>query len=237
MGATPDAEQISVTPLTMEHDLPARVWPHIRAALIALVVVICGVAAAPMPGPGARSALADASGQRELQTWVDLLEQVGITATKEQLTDVVMAFSKGTRSTRSTILYPFKHLFRITATQQGWALFAYPDTHPNALVIDGKNEGSDHYFVLYDSTQPELDWQASTLQYRRVRALYNPSSRAAPGYGGLASAMARRAFADHPELTTVRFRLRRYKTNLPWDGGAREEMGYRYRKTRHRPKE
>lgn len=209
---------------------------HLRAAFVLVLVSVCLLAALPMPGPHTRSALDDPAGRRELDQWVDLLGGLGIRTTRDELADYVMIVARGARSTRSTVLRPFGPLFRITAAQQGWGLFAYPDTHPHALVIEARRGDPDGWFVLYDSADPRSRWMADVITYRRIRATYNPAIRPPSGYSGFATWIASRVFLADEDVEEVRVLLRRQRTLLPGEPGDPGPRQDRFPRTRRRPR-
>lgn len=199
-----------------------KVMDHLRAAIALSVVVVCVVAALPMPGPGSRSSLNSVNAQQELQTWVELLANVGWTTDKRTLGEQVMWLGTSARSARGAVVDPFEPLFRITQSQQGWGLFAYPDVRPHRLIIEGRRRHGD-YEVLYRSSDDQADWLASFLEYRRVRAMYKPGLSSPPGYTAVATEIARRLYRDYPDMTLVRVRFTRSHSVPPWVVPAPED--------------
>jgi hypothetical protein len=101
-----------------------------------------------------------------------------------------------------------------TQTSQGWRLFGMPDERPFALSVTAKTPSGDR--LLYYSGRPEHDWQAGRLQFRRVRALFNPGNLHAPStYAAFAKQLAIEAFAEVPDATEVVISLNQKRTTLP----------------------
>lgn len=212
--------------------LRGRILAHVRAIFVVTLVGVCLISAMPMPGPGARSALEDPAGKQELAQWVSLLGGIGIQTDQEELGDIVMAFSKGSRGTRRWLLTPFRPLFRITAAQQGWGLFAYPDTHPHSLLVTIKRD--DKWSTVYDSADPEKRWSGHLIHYRRIRATYNPAIRPPSSYSGFVTWIAARAFAEDPSIQAVAVKMRRSHTVLPGEPPDESRQKIRWTRVRYR---
>jgi hypothetical protein len=206
---------------------------HLRAGLITSVCLVATCAAFPMPGPATEKALTDEAGQAELRQWIGLLHNVGIELTTDELGAWVMWVARGSRKIRATVIAPFNQFFRLTATQQGWGLFAYPDTHPHTLMVQGAASAGP-YRDLYVSQDPEHRWLAGTLHYRRIRALYNPGRRPPRTYGPFVTWLAARAFEDHADVDRVQVHFTRARTTLPWEPDTPEPSRMLHRKVRHR---
>lgn len=207
------------------------VFSHLRAVVIFGVCFIAIWGSLPMPGPGSKKALADPIAQEELQTWVELLDGVGWKTDKESLGDIVLGFGKGMRTVKGAIIDPIKPFFRITATWQGWGLFAYPDTFPHTLVVEG--QAADRTWdTLHHARDDRSGWRAGLLHYRRVRALYNPGRKAPRTYRPMVTWLASRIFEDHPEFQRVRVRFTRQHTTLPGEERPDEKPKTRFSQVR-----
>jgi hypothetical protein len=70
--------------------------------------------------------------------------------------------------------------------------------------------------VLYESGNPERRWNAELLEYRRIRAAYNPSHAGPPStYGGLGERLSQELFAARPDLQRVRILIEQSRIALP----------------------
>lgn len=206
---------------------------HLRTVLIAAVCFVATCAAFPMPGPSTSKALKDPAGVQELDQWVQLLGGLGIEVTPEQLSEVVMWVATTSRSSRNTIVDPFRPFFRITATTQGWGLFAYPDTHPFTMVVE-KAPRMGGYDIVYRSHDWDHQWMGGTLHYRRVRALYNPGLRTPRTYKPFATWLAGHIFDADPDATRVQLYFTRQRTPLPWQEPEPPEERKHHRQVRTR---
>jgi hypothetical protein len=194
---------------------PADRVPTLRAALLAVVVFVHGVAASPLPpSPTTAKALANPIAVEELDGWVRLLGGLGVTTNRAQLTELAVRSSVVTSELRGLVTKPFRPLMRITGTGQGWGLFTYPNTHPHRLVIEVERGGE--FQVVYRALDPEHRYLEPQLTFRRVRGVYDDNaSKVRPSYESFARWVARRAFADWPDATRVRVKMIRTHVVTP----------------------
>lgn len=179
---------------------------RLRAALITVALVVHGVAALPVPHVVRPRELLDPVAQEEVRRWVDRLAAVGIERTPEALGAEVVQWSGALGRAHRRLLAPARPLFRWTGTGQGWALFANPDTHPSRLEVAWHR--GDVEQVVYRRLDPQLDWQADVLGYRRIRGLYDATSarhHATPTVRRLADWLAQRVEDPEVDGVTVRF--------------------------------
>ncbi len=188
---------------------------HLRAVLLAAVVVGHGLAALPAPRKVSRAQFDHPVAVEELARWVGVLARVGVETTPEALEDGLVRWGGGVADVRRAALAPAKPLFRWTGTGQGWGLFAFPDSFPDALSVDGRGAGGTWtpLYVVHDS---EHAWLAPQLRYRRTRGVYDGhTDRPGPPYENFAAWVGREALADHPELAAVRVSFLRSHTVAP----------------------
>jgi hypothetical protein len=70
--------------------------------------------------------------------------------------------------------------------------------------------GDEPWKILFRALDDQHTNARETLEYRRVRNLWNPNRRGAkPLYPAFAAWMARRIFLEHPELDQVRIQMER----------------------------
>lgn len=189
--------------------------PTLRAALLAVVVFVHGVAASPLPpSPTTAKALSNPIAIEELDGWVRLLSGVGVTTNRAQLTELAIESSVVTSELRGAVIKPFRPLMRITGTGQGWGLFTYPNTHPHRLVIEVERDGE--FQVVYRALDPEHTYLEPQLTFRRVRGVYDDNaSKVRPSYESFARWVARHAFEDWPDATRVRVKMIRTHVVTP----------------------
>lgn len=197
-------------------DLPALTKrAHLRAALIALVVLVEGVEALPR-SPLNEERLARPEGQR-LITWLERgLSGVGAHPGRERIGSQLMAASSAQVAVREAVLAPFAPLFHLTATGQQWTLFITVGRECFRLHIDAA--GADGQFhPVYRALGLDRENLSPLLEYRRLRGIYDPKRNRPPSdaYAGLANFVARRLFARHPDWHAVRVREERLYIGEP----------------------
>jgi len=189
--------------------------------MIALVVFFSVLAAVPTPGNFTHETLKQPVVRDQLLQWLRILNFLGSSVTETELGDGYVAFAQGLNKVRGTLLKPYNTVSRITGTQQGWALFATPDTRPARLVVRARI--GKRFRVLYRSGDAEHDYAADFLEYRRVRALYNPGrSGPPPTYAGFAERLSQRIFDDFPDARSVTVSLEYNRITLPDEEEARD---------------
>ena len=192
---------------------PSR-WAYLRALLITIIVGINFIQASPAPGKVAKSALKDPIALEELERWVDIFAFFGLEQTPEGISELTVDLADNWRDGKRFLTRPMKPFWKFTATQQGWGLFTYPDTHPYVLEIQVRGKKPD-YRPIFRSQDSEHDFGRSVLTFRRVRGMYNPGRRAPKTYKPMTKWFARKVFAAHPDANRVRFRFHRVHTTLP----------------------
>lgn len=203
--------------------LPSWLRPGVlralRAAVIALVVSFGVLAAIPTPGNFTHETLKQPVVREQLLQWLRILNFLGSSVTEAELGDGYVAFAQGLQKVRGTLLKPYNTVSRISGTQQGWALFATPDTRPARLVVRARL--GKRFRLLYRSGDAEHDYDADFLEYRRVRALYNPSRSGPPAtYAGFAERLSERIFDAFPDARTVTVSLEYNRITLPGEEEA-----------------
>ncbi|MEL6345802.1 MAG: hypothetical protein AAFV53_22015 [Myxococcota bacterium] len=186
---------------------------HLRAVLLALVVGVNGLAALQLPARITDKDLQNPVVRDELTMWTDLIVGVGVPLSEDQLLQGVRLVSQTPHAIRKPILAPFRPLYRITWSWQGWGLFDTPDSRPHILRVEGRRDAD--WFILYDSANPDQRWMGATLHYRRVRALYAPGNRKPRHWEPFVDWLAGVAFEDFPDLEEVRVTALRTHTTLP----------------------
>jgi hypothetical protein len=182
-----------------------------RGALLAVVVAVHGVAAAPLPHAVTANDLRNPVSADELARWADRLGMG-----KDELARQVIAITGAIGAAHRGVLAPARPVLRFTGTGQGWGLFANPDTHPDRLVVRGR--GPDGERVLYQRRDADHAWDAPVLTYRRIRALGDSGGfrgRPSATFQRFAKWVGRRALASFPELDAVEVAMERTHTTLP----------------------
>jgi hypothetical protein len=191
-------------------------WKKLRAFVLTAVIAFNVIAAYPTPGDITEEKLRDGAAKTELARWVKRLRTLGYDTDADRLGRAYVAFANGVNRTRDFVLAPVASIMELTGTQQGWRLFAMPNERPHVLRVIGERGGKRR--VLYETWSTSRTLLGGTLEFRRVRALYNPSSQNMPNtYDAFARRLSERVFELKPELDAVTILLERRHTTLPGD--------------------
>jgi hypothetical protein len=189
-------------------------WKTVRAAIIAYFVAFNVLAAVPTPGDVNREKLSRPIARAELHRWVAILGSFGIDTEADALGQWYIDLAKSVESVRWTVLKPILWWMDFFATHQGWRLFGMPDERPYALQIYAVRRGEKE--LLYKSADLDHRWNASFLEYRRVRAVYNPGHSGPPTtYGGFGRRISEKVFDEMPDAGEVIVSVERSHTTLP----------------------
>jgi hypothetical protein len=194
--------------------LELSTWDHARGALLALVLVVHGIAASPLPKSVKRSQLESPIGREELDHWVNILGGVGVTVTRAELEDATLVVGSRAADVRRTLLGPFQPWFRFTGTGQGWGLFTTPDTFPHQLVVEVRR--GETWETVYAGLDPDATWNRDRFAYRRLRGVYDGNTRK-PGasYDNFVAQVGAWALADFPDASAARVGFVRFHTRAP----------------------
>lgn len=188
---------------------------HVRAALIALALVVYGLAASPLPKNVRRGQFESELAREELGRWVEILGTVGITTTHAEIADGLTAVGTFFADIRAVTLKPLGPFFRLSGTGQAWGLFTYPDTWPHQLRVEIRETGGE-WRAVYAGLDPDAQWMRDVLVYRRVRGVYDGNTNK-PGasYDNFAEWIGRAALEDFPEADEARVGFLRFHTVQP----------------------
>ena len=196
-------------------DHPRRA--KVRAALLAVVIAVHGLYAAPIPHIVTADDLRNPVSREEVATWARRLTALGYTIDTDTLGERVIAISGHIGGAHRALKQPFRRWMRSTGTGQAWALFANPDTHPGRFSIR-VTRASGLTEDLYLQLDPDLDWWRTRLSYRRLRGCWDAGgfrSRPRSIYRRFANWIAGRIFAEDPDVIQVEIRTLRTHTTLP----------------------
>jgi hypothetical protein len=191
-------------------------WALARAALVTALLVVHGLAAAPVPHVVTKRDLANPVSAEEVDRWARRLTALGYTIDKDELSQRVMDITAVIGGAHRRLLLPFRPLFKYTGTGQGWGLFANPDNFPSRLEIRARRAGSD-WQTVYLRLDPQHTWAVDVLTYRRIRGIYEANGygkRPNAPYKRFASWIARRLLAVDPSVEEVEVRMLRTHTTL-----------------------
>jgi hypothetical protein len=187
---------------------------QLRAAIIAYFVFFNALAALPTLGVPSAERLDRPFERAELRRWQRVLAALGIELSEQRLAQLYLSLAEAALEAHQLALQPIAGFAALTQTEQGWRLFGTPDEQRCVLRISAFNGEREE--VLYESLSPEHRWSADRLEYRRVRAAYNPSRAGPPPtYEGLGLRLSEQIFAERPEVSRVRMVLDRSRIPLP----------------------
>ena len=154
-----------------------RRWPHVRAGLVALAMVVGLADGCPLP-TSTRAA-------EPLQGPVRLIKDV-----------------------RYAALTPFRPLGELLRLRQRWKLFPTAQRDQVRMWIETRDTATRAWSVVYRPQDDENTRMANPLEYRRIRAAWNPGSKGArTGYGPFVEWLAAELFAADPSIDQVRVRM------------------------------
>ena len=191
---------------------------RLRAAAITLVLVVHGIAAAPLPHVVTKDDLRNPVTQEEVHRWTERISALGYAIDDATLGERVIAVTGLIGGAHRAMIAPFRPFFRITGTGQGWALFANPDTHPARLQIRVRRAGSTEWELLYQRLDPDHAWADDRLSYRRVRGCHDGGGlRSKPRsiYKRFAAWIGQEILDADPTVDAVEVRTIRTHTTLP----------------------
>lgn len=180
-------------------------WAHVRAAILAVVVLVHGIKVAPLPHKVHPHELKDPVAKEEVARWSERLSSLGYTIEPDELGERVVDVTDGISRVHRGLTAPFRPIMRWTGTNQGWALFANPDTHPSRFRIDGIDAAGERR-ILFQNGDPEHTWMLPQLKHRRIRPIFDAAPvRRRPNapYRRLGAWLWERAQEDHPDLVAI----------------------------------
>jgi hypothetical protein len=200
-----------------------RPWPTARAALIALAIVISLFEGCPTPRASPAN-LATEVNQAELERWTGILGGVGVETTPATLGERVVGLSDSVNAIHGRLLAPFRPFFDVLAVSQRWSLFPIADTHPVWMHLEARCSGASDFRLVYRPNDSRAEWEETVLEYRRVRATWNPSIRGPrAAYPTFVDWVARRLFDQRPECDAIRVRY--LEMTLPEPGETETQYG------------
>lgn len=200
-------------------DAASRRRAQLRALVIAYFVFFNVLAALPSAGTPTPERLARPFERAELRRWAGLFETLGIHVEPDELARSYMAFAGTLGRARAVALAPIEWWMSLFQVGQSWRLFAMADDAANALRITAHSRAGEQ--VLYESGHPARRWSAALLEYRRIRAAYNPSRSGPPyTYPGLARRLGERVFETLPDVERVTVSLVPSQVAVPGEAPA-----------------
>ena len=211
---------------------PSR-WARVRAALIALVLLVQGVSALPNH-PVSKANLARPEAVRAVAVADGVLGAVGLSPGRPALSRALRDGSRAMVDARGMLLRPFEPLFHYTGTHQQWGLFLLGTRECFGIHVDAQRRDGG-WQRLYHALDPGPAPLEAVLRYRRLRGIYNPRAKNGPHgqYPGFVHALARRVFARAPGYLRLRVQMERLRVGEA--GSAPQSLGFEYALELRRP--
>ena len=198
-------------------------WRTARAALVLLLLAVNCVHGCPVPVIHRRN-VERPLGQRELERWSGILGSVGVDVPPGELGERAIAFSEEVQRVRGQLVRPVHPLFDAVGVDQRWSLFPVADPEPWWMHVEARRKGETEFTLLYRPWDDEHDWSVETIEYRRVRGVWNPGSAGLRfDHPRFVDWVARRAFDEDPDWEEVRVRFAQYRLYVPGDPEAYRE--------------
>lgn len=181
-----------------------RTWPHVRAGLVALAILVGLIDGCPIP---ATKSVAE-EWQDEVKAW---------------------------RRARTTVMRPFKPLGELLRLRQTWKLFPTAKLQQHRMWVEARKTGTkDGWELLYRPHDPEHDFLADRIEYRRLRGVWNPGTRGTgSGYGPFVEWLAGQVFEARADVDRVRVRMEKVVID-PAEGGFVPSGRFELEKTQGR---
>ena len=110
--------------------------------------------------------------------------------------------------TQSVLLAPFQFATEDCQIGKRWTLFSTTGGIRYRMEIAARDRRAKRWKLLYRAQDPEHDFMASLLDYRRVRNGWNPNRRGIKqSYEPFAFWISRRILASEPRFDRVRVRM------------------------------
>jgi hypothetical protein len=139
------------------------------------------------------------------------------------------------KRTRQTLLRPLRPARDLLRMQQRWKLFPTAREEQHRMWIEARSTRGGPWELIYRPHEPEHDFRADAIEYRRLRGAWNPGgSGPRRGYGPFSKWVAAEIFAERPDVREVRIRMEKIRID-PDDEGAIPLGQFEYVKMRRRP--
>ena len=115
---------------------------------------------------------------------------------------------RAVKEVRHAALTPFRPLGELLRLRQRWKLFPRASREQVRMWVEGRDAASGAWRILYRPHDDQHDLMADRLEYRRLRAAWNPGQRTArASYAPFVDWLAAEIFAADPEIDRVRVRM------------------------------
>ncbi|MCB9797051.1 MAG: hypothetical protein H6741_30570 [Alphaproteobacteria bacterium] len=185
-----------------------------RAAVLAAAIFVSFLDALPLTSAPKLMHLREPAVAEQLRHWAEVLGRDQDYPTFEQ---DVLRLGGVFANSRKGVLKPFRPFNRYTGTGQAWGFFAWPETYPYWIKVEGRPRGGD-WELLYEPLNAEAQLMNFELRYRRTRFLFVDALRMAdpePIVSRMADWVAPQVLERRPDLDEVKVYFRRARTPKP----------------------
>ncbi|MBA2321418.1 MAG: hypothetical protein H0V89_09705 [Deltaproteobacteria bacterium] len=191
-------------------------WPHLRAALITIALLVHGIYALPLPREMKLEKIREEAGTENVDRWLGWFGSVGLHPDRVWFEETVCGVTRVTDRVHKAMKAPAKPWMTFAGNSQSWALFAILERWPIRLEIRIMREGSAEWETLYRRLDPVHDSWDDVLSYRRMRGIWDGQlTKPKSGYKNMTKWLARQIFAADPTISRLEVRGIRTHTTLP----------------------
>lgn len=127
-----------------------------------------------------------------------------------RLPPALQAICLRARDVQAALLAPLRPIKEAFGFSQRWSMFSSAGGTRHRMWIEARAASSDEWILLYRAGDPGHALFADTLEFRRVRNLWNPNRRGPKrSYPAFASWLARAVLSRDASLEVVRVRFER----------------------------
>jgi hypothetical protein len=197
------------------------------------VLVQQGVTAWPAQ-PMTDEQLTRPEGERLVSHVARALGMLGVERTRDDIKRALVDRSSELARLRRRLLRPFRFVASGLSSDQQWGLFLVSRGQHFRMQIDlFRADGGWH--TVYRASELDELGLGPLLRYRRLRGIYNPSTRTGPRgqYAHFVSWLANELFARHADAQKVRVQMERLE--LGYADEPLRSLGFEHARVRVRP--
>jgi hypothetical protein len=193
----------------------------VRAALIALHLIVMALFALPNPSASRGSDWRTIQVQRLIHHWSGRLN-----VAPDELAHGARAALHSYVLIYPRIVEPLDPYRRWVGVSQGWHLFATAPDHPYDVRV--AIDTGDGFHTIRTTVHSKHNWRETQLRHHRVRRIERQLWRTnvVPEWYGWTNWCAVKAFEDFPEATSVRIRQVRWLTPPPGEASGKPPEGH-----------
>lgn len=139
------------------------------------------------------------------------------------------------KTTRRIALKPFRPLGELLRLRQIYKLFPTADESQYRMWVEARGPVKREWEVLYRSHDPDHDFLADAVEYRKLRGAWNPGRDTRTGYGPFVEWISKQIFDATDDYDRVRVRMERIRLR-PRDGTFDALGEFDHEKQQRRPR-